>query len=93
MSGAPCPVPRAPRPVPFAIRHTLTMSHILKITGMHCNHCRETVKKALNGVAGVYGASVDLSSGRAEVDGDARVEMGALIAAVEAVGYGAARDE
>ncbi len=65
----------------------------LKVTGMTCSHCRETVEKALNAVPGVYGASVDLASGRAEVDGDPRVEVAALTAAVEAAGYRAAPED
>lgn len=60
----------------------------LKITGMHCSHCRVTVEQALQKVAGVYGAAVDLDQGAAEVDFDAqKTEPGALVAAVESAGY------
>ncbi len=59
---------------------------------MTCGHCVSTVERALNDVRGVYGASVDLKRGEAEVDlDDARVSVEQLIAAVEAAGYGARR--
>ena len=60
----------------------------LKITGMHCSHCRVKVEQALQKVAGVYGATVDLDQGAAEVDFDAqKTEPPALVAAVESAGY------
>ena len=62
----------------------------LKITGMHCAHCVATVEQALQKVSGVYGASVDLEHGSAEVDfDDKRAQPGALVSAVTGVGYGA----
>ena len=57
----------------------------LRITGMTCGHCSAHVKKALEQVAGVRAAEVDLSSGLARVEGEA-VPAG-LIAAVEEEGY------
>ncbi|MBD3610096.1 MAG: heavy-metal-associated domain-containing protein [Gammaproteobacteria bacterium] len=57
----------------------------LKITGMNCEHCMNTVTRALQGVAGVEKAEVSLKPGGAVVYGDARVE--ALIAAVTEKGY------
>ncbi len=62
----------------------------LKITGMHCGHCRMTVEQALQKVPGVYGAAVDLDGGTAEVDFDSqKAAPDALVAAVKAAGYGA----
>lgn len=62
----------------------------LKVTGMHCSHCREKVEQALQKVPGVYGASVDLDGGRAEVDFDGqKAAPDALVAAVKSVGYDA----
>lgn len=62
----------------------------LKVTGMHCSHCRVKVEQALQKVAGVYGASVDLDGGTAEVDFDGqKAGPEAMVAAVKAVGYGA----
>ena len=63
----------------------------LTITGMHCSHCRVKVEQALQKVAGVHGAAVDLEHGTAEVDYDGqKAQPEALVAAVESVGYGAA---
>jgi copper chaperone CopZ len=63
----------------------------LSISGMTCDHCRKSVADALNGVDGVWAASVDLEAGSAEVDyDDTRADAAALIAAVEAAGYSAA---
>ena len=65
-------------------------SMTLRITGMHCGHCRMKVEKALQKVAGVYGASVDLERGAAEIDFDPReAAPEGLVAAVQAVGYAA----
>jgi len=61
----------------------------LRISGMHCSHCRVKVEQALQKVAGVYGAAVDLDAGTAEVDFDGKAAPEALVAAVQAVGYGA----
>lgn len=62
----------------------------LRVSGMHCSHCRVKVEQALQKVAGVYGAAVDLDGGTAEVDFDGQqAAPDALVAAVKAVGYGA----
>ena len=62
----------------------------LSVDGMTCGHCVGTVQKALEGVGGVRRAEVDLASGVARVDADADLPLAALVAAVEAVGFGAA---
>ena len=59
----------------------------LAVTGMTCDGCANTVKRVLSRVPGVTGASVDLSAGRAVVQGGARPAE--LVAAVEAAGFGA----
>ncbi|CAN5754742.1 heavy metal translocating P-type ATPase [soil metagenome] len=60
----------------------------LPIAGMNCDHCARTVRKALEGVAGVRSATVDLTAGRAEVRTvPGWVDPGALRSAVESAGY------
>ena len=59
----------------------------LKITGMTCNHCVASVKKALESVAGVESVEVILEPGSASINGNADTD--ALIAAVKAAGYAA----
>jgi len=65
----------------------------LKVEGMTCQACVRGVTKKLSGVKGVSSAAVDLATGKATVQHDsalARVED--LIAAVEQMGYHAARN-
>ncbi|MBA4157435.1 MAG: heavy-metal-associated domain-containing protein [Gemmatimonadetes bacterium] len=63
----------------------------LKIGGMTCGHCVETVEKVLQNQGGVRNATVHLDSGAADVEYDAgSIAPEQLIAAVEAEGYTAA---
>jgi len=63
---------------------------ILEVTGMSCQHCVGRVQAALKGVAGVEAVDVDLAGGSASVTVKDNAPADAdLIAAVEAVGYGA----
>jgi copper chaperone len=57
----------------------------LKIDGMTCGHCTAAVKKALERVAGVESAEVDLAAGRARIAGNADAAL--LVAAVQDEGY------
>lgn len=59
----------------------------LTVEGMTCEHCQKAVKSALESVAGVTSAQVDLESGRARVEGSA--DLVNLVAAIEDEGYGA----
>lgn len=62
----------------------------LSVTGMTCGHCQKKVESALHGVDGVFAVFVDRVAGSAEVEFDAsRTDVPALVAAIEAVGYGA----
>jgi copper chaperone len=57
---------------------------------MTCGHCQQKVERALQGVAGVYGAAVDHVAGTAQVESGDEVTPEMLIAAVERAGYRAA---
>jgi copper chaperone len=57
----------------------------LKVTGMDCNHCVETVSKAVRGVAGATGVTVDLASGDVRVEGTP--DAADVKAAIERAGY------
>ena len=46
------------------------MRTTLKVSGMTCNHCVQSVQTALQEVGGVRTARVDLQQGRAVVDYD-----------------------
>ncbi len=58
------------------------------VTGMSCAACSTRVEKAVSGVPGVTACSVNLLTNSMGVEGTATAE--AIIAAVEAAGYGAA---
>lgn len=64
------------------------MSIELNVTGMSCGHCKTAVEGALKKVQGVRVAEVDLSGGKARVEGE-NVNLDALVAAVLDEGYGA----
>ena len=64
------------------------MNTELKIEGMSCGHCVSAVKRALEAVAGVKQADVDLANGRATVQHEG-APIEALIQAVDEEGYSA----
>lgn len=61
---------------------------LVKITGMSCGHCRDSVERALGELPGVRRVVVDLERGEALVHGQA-LDAGALEAAVDAAGFSA----
>ncbi|ADZ69199.1 heavy metal translocating P-type ATPase [Polymorphum gilvum] len=61
----------------------------LAIDGLHCGSCVRKVEAALNRVDGVGSVAVDRSNARAEIALTRPVPTDALIAAVEAAGFGA----
>ena len=60
----------------------------IAITGMTCASCAARIEKRLNRLDGVS-ASVNYATEKAEVVHDPQIDPGALVEAVEAVGYGA----
>lgn len=64
-----------------------TDHQILTITGMTCGSCARSVERALSRVPGVQRANVDLTSGRAIIEGSA--SLAALVSGVQAAGYSA----
>lgn len=63
----------------------MTTEYIIK--GMNCPHCQAAVAKSISAVNGVSQVDVNLSSGRAIVEGNHNSED--LIAAVRASGFDA----
>ena len=61
----------------------------LDITGMSCGSCVKHVKQALEAVSGVTYVEVDLTSGRARIDGDLQAGAEPLIAALAQEDYSA----
>ncbi len=81
-SGKHCDMPAATAaaPLPADGKHVK-----LTVAGMHCGACAEKVKTALIGVEGVKGATVDATTGVAEVAFDEKkADTAKLLAAVAA---------
>ncbi len=62
------------------------MEKVMVINGMHCDHCKAAVEKALNGISGVK-AVVDLKEKTAAVDSKAEIDDQTLKDAVTGAGY------
>ena len=61
---------------------------ILRIDGMHCHRCDETIQKALKLIPGVHEVEVDFNSGLASVlYDDAQVKVKDLTEAITEAGY------
>ncbi len=60
----------------------------VKITGMVCSGCSDTVQKVISGIAGVNSASVDHVSGNASVQLDASADADAVLVAIKDAGFG-----
>ncbi len=67
---------------------TDTTEHLLKLTGLRCANCANTVRKALEQVGGVT-ATVNFATEEAIVHAPGSVSPETLIHVVEAAGYGA----
>jgi hypothetical protein len=67
--------------------------HNMEITikGMNCNHCRTNAEKTILACNGVTSASVDLASGKAQIDGNA--DINEIRSAIEALGFSVAEQE
>lgn len=66
-----------------SINKAMTKEYIIK--GMNCPHCQATVTRSISGVEGVTNVDVNLSTGRALVEGEHDPE--AVVAAVRAAGF------
>ena len=74
----------------LAAREPQASDLTLEVSGMSCNHCVASVKRALEACDAVHEASPDLGSGLVRIRGD-RLDASALIAAVESAGFTASR--
>ncbi|MBQ9438006.1 MAG: heavy-metal-associated domain-containing protein, partial [Lachnospiraceae bacterium] len=64
-----------------------TMEQIIKVEGMSCGHCENTVKKALEALDGVESASASHEKGEAVVKLSKEVPFEVLKEAIEAKDY------
>lgn len=56
------------------------------VSGMTCGHCKQAVTDEITQVAGVQDVSVDLATGRVDVDGQ-DLDDAAVRAAIDEAGY------
>jgi copper chaperone len=68
-----------------------TAEKTYQVTGMSCEHCRQSVLEEVSELDGVESAQLELASGRLHVRGDVADE--AVEAAVEEAGYAVAESE
>ena len=74
----------------FFIKHKINTTEMTKeyiIKGMNCPHCQAAVSRSIAAVAGVTDVEVNLSTGKARVEGDAKPQD--VVAAVRAAGFDA----
>ena len=74
-------------------RSEKTAEYVFPVDGMTCASCSLRVEKALSAVPGVKTAAVNLSAMTARVEAASDVRPADLVAAVEAAGYEAPREE
>jgi copper chaperone CopZ len=61
---------------------------MIKIEGMHCHRCEQSIKKALGEVPGVHEVEVDFLSGQASILYDPKqVKIRQLVDTVTEAGY------
>ena len=63
------------------------MKQTWTVTGMTCGHCVSSVTEEVSAVPGAKDVSVDLATGRLEVDSDQPLDDAAVRAAVAEAGY------
>jgi copper chaperone CopZ len=66
------------------------METIIKVDGMHCQHCAARVKKASESVANVTNAVVDLDGGKATITHE-NANIDDVISAINATGFTASK--
>lgn len=60
-------------PCPSFVLNKIIMKHTYKITGMTCSSCQQEVQSLLSAIPGIKKVSVDLASGKAEIEMDKHV--------------------
>ena len=63
------------------------MKKTIKVDGMHCNHCKMRVEKALKAIKGVDSALVNLEAKTAEIESAAEIDDALIDAAVDDAGF------
>lgn len=85
--ATPISEPTAPESEILQIEEDDTMKKIVKVEGMHCQHCQATVEKVLSGLQGVSSAKVDLDKKTATVSLESDVSDDVLMQTVNEAGF------
>lgn len=85
--ATPISEPTAPESEILQIEEDDTMKKIVKVEGMHCQHCQATVEKVLSGLQGVSSAKVDLDKKTATVTLESEVADDLLMQTVNEAGF------
>lgn len=85
--ATPISEPTAPESEILQIEEDDTMKKIVKVEGMHCQHCQATVEKVLSGLQGVSTAKVDLDKKTATVTLESDVSDDVLMQTVNDAGF------
>ncbi|MBF6422645.1 heavy-metal-associated domain-containing protein [Nocardia farcinica] len=57
------------------------------VTGMTCGHCASSVREEIGQIPGVTGVTVDLASGRVDIDSTTDIDRTPIATAVDEAGY------
>ncbi|MBQ2592500.1 MAG: heavy-metal-associated domain-containing protein [Candidatus Riflebacteria bacterium] len=68
------------------------MKKTIKVDGMHCNHCKMRVEKALKALTGVTSAVVNLEAKTAEIESSAEIDDLAINTAIDDAGFKVIKD-
>ena len=63
------------------------MKKTIKIDGMHCNHCKMRVEKALKALKGVTSAVVNLEAKTADIESTSEINDAAIAEAIDDAGF------
>jgi Cu+-exporting ATPase len=63
------------------------MKKTIKIDGMHCNHCKMRVEKALKALNGVTSAVVNLEAKTADIESSSEINDAAIAEAIDDAGF------
>ena len=63
------------------------MKKTIKIDGMHCNHCKMRVEKALKTINGITSAIVNLEAKSAEIESNSEIDDKTIATAIDDAGF------
>ena len=59
----------------------------IKVSGMTCGHCVQSVTEEISAIAGVTDVKIDLESGDVTIKSESELNNADLVAAVKEAGY------